>query len=86
MNEADIPHVARVGDVFTERGYYDGMCAGLLFVGLFAGVIFLMATALIIYYKQVSEGYEDRERFQILQKVGMDQKEVKKIITTPSWD
>lgn len=82
LNEADIPHVARVGDVFTERGYYDGMCAGLLFVGLFAGVIFLMATALIIYYKQVSEGYEDRERFQILQKVGMDQKEVKKIITT----
>ena len=50
---------------------------GLLFLGLFLGVVFLMATVLIIYYKQISEGYDDRERFQIMQKVGMSKREVK---------
>ncbi|QAT43681.1 ABC transporter permease [Aminipila luticellarii] len=50
---------------------------GLLFVGGFLGVLFIMATVLIIYYKQVSEGYEDRMRFQIMQKVGLTPKEVR---------
>lgn len=49
---------------------------GLLFLGIFLGALFLMATALIIYYKQVSEGYDDRQRFEIMQKVGMSKKEV----------
>ncbi|MBE6035649.1 MAG: ABC transporter permease [Clostridiales bacterium] len=53
---------------------------GLLFIGSFLGGLFIMATALIIYYKQISEGYEDRERFQIMQKVGLSPKEVKKSI------
>ena len=44
---------------------------GLLFVGLFIGILFLMATALIIYYKQISEGYQDKKRFEIMQNVGM---------------
>ena len=44
------------------------------------GSIFLMGTALIIYFKQVSEGYNDQERYIILQKVGMSKKEVKKTI------
>ena len=39
---------------------------GLLFVGLFIGILFLMATALIIYYKQISEGYQDKKRFEIM--------------------
>ena len=49
---------------------------GFLFLGIFVGALFLMATVLIIYYKQISEGYSDRERYQIMQKVGMDKREV----------
>ena len=53
---------------------------GLLFLGLFLGLLFLMATVLIIYYKQVTEGYDDRERFRIMQNVGMTKSEVKSTI------
>ena len=53
---------------------------GLLFLGLFLGSLFLLGTVLIIYYKQVSEGYEDRERYEIMQKVGMNKKEVQQSI------
>lgn len=53
---------------------------GFLFIGIFLGALFMMATVLIIYYKQLSEGIEDRERFVILQKVGMSRSEVKKTI------
>lgn len=53
---------------------------GLLFIGIYLGMMFLMAMVLIIYYKQISEGYEDKERYQIMQKVGMDQREVKRSI------
>ena len=47
----------------------------LLFIGVFLSVIFLLATVLVIYYKQISEGYEDQENFVILQQVGLDQKQ-----------
>ena len=47
---------------------------GVLFIGIFLSIIFMIGTVLLIYYKQISEGYEDRERFVILQKVGLDQK------------
>lgn len=50
---------------------------GFLFLGVFVGSLFLMATVLIIYYKQISEGYDDRSRYQIMQKVGMSKKEVR---------
>lgn len=50
---------------------------GFLFLGIFLGLVFLMATTMIIYYKQVSEGYEDKVRFEIMQKVGMNKKEVR---------
>ena len=53
---------------------------GLFFLGLFLGTLFIMGTVLIIYYKQVTEGYEDKERFAIMQKVGMGPEEVKKSI------
>lgn len=56
------------------------MAGGFLFLGIVLGVIFLMATVLIIYYKQVSEGYEDQGRFEIMRKVGLSQKEVKSSI------
>lgn len=56
------------------------MYGSFLFLGIFFGFLFLVATTLIIYYKQISEGYEDRERFVIMQKVGMSLLEVKKSI------
>lgn len=59
---------------------YMAVFGGFLFIGSFLGILFIMATALIIYYKQISEGFEDRQRFQIMQKVGLSQGEVKKSI------
>ncbi|MFV0517352.1 MAG: FtsX-like permease family protein [Aminipila sp.] len=56
---------------------YFAIFGGFLFIGMFLGAMFVMATVLIIYYKQISEGYEDRQRFQIMQKVGLTPKEVK---------
>ena len=56
------------------------MAGGFLFLGILLGVIFLMATVLIIYYKQVSEGYEDQGRFEIMRKVGLSQREVRSSI------
>ena len=55
---------------------------GFLFLGLFLGILFLTAMVLIIYYKQVSEGWDDRDRFLILQKVGMGPAEVQATIRT----
>ena len=55
---------------------------GLLFLGIFLGLVFVFATVLIIYYKQVSEGYEDRERFATMRSVGMTEKEIKKSINS----
>ena len=53
---------------------------GLFFIGIFLGALFIMATILIIYYKQISEGYDDQKRFEIMQKVGLGKSEVKKAI------
>lgn len=57
-----------------------GLAGGFLFLGLFLGFVFLLATVLIIYYKQISEGYEDKDRFEIMQKVGLSRGMVKKSI------
>ena len=56
------------------------MYGGFFFLGIFLGFLFLMATVLIIYYKQISEGYEDARGFQIMHKVGMSEKEVRSSI------
>lgn len=53
---------------------------GLFFIGIFLGLLFIMATVLIIYYKQIAEGYDDKERFEIMQKVGMSREEVRHAI------
>lgn len=53
---------------------------GFLFLGLFLGILFLMITVLIIFYKQIAEGYDDKERFSIMEKVGMSNDEVKATI------
>ena len=64
----------------VEKENFYGLNGGLLFVGILLGGVFLMGTVLIIYYKQISEGYEDRERFQIMRKVGMSRREVRSSI------
>ena len=56
------------------------MYGTFLFLGILLGLVCLFSTILIIYYKQISEGYEDRERFQIMEKIGMEAQEVKKAI------
>ena len=56
--------------------------ATLFYLGILLSFIFMMATVLIIYYKQISEGYEDRERFVIMQKIGMSKKEIRKNINS----
>lgn len=63
-----------------ERASMDAIYGSVLFFGIFVGVLFLMATVMIIYYKQISEGYDDRKRYQIMQKVGMSREEVKQSI------
>lgn len=65
---------------FEEENRVMGMYGGLFFIGVFLGSLFIMATILIIYYKQISEGYEDRQRFEILRKVGMDRREIRRTI------
>ncbi len=61
----------------NKRQDFYGLYGGLFFLGIFLGIMFLMITVLIIFYKQISEGYEDRERFIIMEKTGMSKKDVK---------
>lgn len=63
-----------------NRTEYWTLNGGFLFLGLFLGTMFLMVTVLIIFYKQISEGYEDKERYAIMEKVGMSSVEVKRAI------
>lgn len=63
-----------------ERNTVYSLYGSLLFLGVFVGVLFLMGAVMIIYYKQVSEGFDDRKRFQIMQKVGMSRKEIRQTI------
>ncbi len=80
---------------FAPAGYYNSMsvntreamavdgyamAGGFLFLGILLGIVFLMATVLIIYYKQVSEGYEDRGRFEIMRRVGLSRRQVRSSI------
>ena len=61
---------------------YIAINGGLFFLGVLLGAVFLFGTVLIMYYKQISEGYEDQDRFDILMKVGMTRKEVKQSINS----
>lgn len=65
--------------MLSRSSFYE-LYGGLFFIGIYLGSMFIMATVLIIYYKQISEGYDDWERYQIMQKVGMSKKEVKRSI------
>ena len=69
-------------DIYNERAQSYAMYGGLLFLGVFFGMLFLAVTVLIIYFKQISEGYDDKAQFDILQKVGMDDRQVKATINS----
>ena len=66
----------------ASRADYQALYGGLFFLGILLGVVFILGMVLIIYYKQITEGYEDQERFQILMKVGMTPKEVRQTINS----
>mgnify|MGYP003264448244 FL=1 len=74
-----IPDGTMESRMLSRSSFYE-LYGGLFFIGIYLGSMFIMATVLIIYYKQISEGYDDRERYQIMQKVGMSKKEVKRSI------
>ena len=74
-----IPEGTMESRMLSRSSFYE-LYGGLFFIGIYLGSLFVMATVLIIYYKQISEGYDDRERYQIMQKVGMSKKEVKRSI------
>lgn len=68
--------------VAKERADFYGLYGGLFFLGILLGVVFVFAAVLIMYYKQISEGYEDQSRFEIMQKVGMTKQEIRKSINS----
>ncbi len=65
-----------------ERMLFYALYGGLFFLGVLLGIVFVFAAVLIMYYKQVSEGYEDQARFEIMQKVGMTKHEIKKSVNS----
>lgn len=65
-----------------EKDNFYGLFGGLFTLGIFLSIVFLCAAVLIMYYKQISEGYEDCSRFEIMQKVGMTKKQIKKSINS----
>ena len=77
-NEDGMVYGANIASESTVE--MNALFGGVLFIGIFLSIIFMVGTVLVIYYKQISEGYEDRERFVILQKVGLDHKQIKQTI------
>lgn len=72
----------RLEGAAKERADFYGLYSGLLFLGILLGIVFIFAAVLIIYYKQISEGYEDQSRFEIMEKVGMTKQEIKKSVNS----
>ena len=66
----------------SDSGDIYGLYGGLFFLGILLSILFMGAAVIIMYYKQVIEGYDDKERFDIMQKVGMSRQEVKKAINS----
>lgn len=73
-------------DSFTDRpsvsDLFNQLFGGLLFIGIFVSIVMLIATVVVMYYKQVSEGYADRERFKTMQQVGLSREETKSAINS----
>lgn len=91
INTWQVDGVSRIGEPFVsfhvesreeDRESFLSQNGALLFLGMFLGMMFLMETVLIIYYKQISEGYEDKERYAIMERVGMSNTEVKASINS----
>lgn len=78
---AEVGNVSSYWQEERRESYYISN-GGYLFIGVFVGALFLVGMVLIIYYKQISEGYDDRERFQIMKKVGMSRREIKSTINS----
>ena len=72
----------QINDIFSARQTGYGTYGGLLFLGAFFSILFLAVAVLMLYFKQITEGNEDRDRFALLQKVGMDQKQVRRAINS----
>ena len=66
----------------TERSGFYGTFGGLFFLGILLSIVFIFATTLMIYYKQISEGYEDRARFDVMQKVGMTKRDIRRSVNS----
>ncbi len=70
------------GCIAEEKDDFNSLFGGMFFLGIILSIIFIIAAAVIIYYKQVSEGYEDAKRFEILQNVGMTKTDIRKTINS----
>lgn len=82
VNSADSSMYVYVEGSANEKLEFFGLYGGLFFLGIILGIVFIFAAVLIMYYKQISEGYEDQSRFEIMQKVGMTKREIKKSINS----
>jgi putative ABC transport system permease protein len=81
IEESDTDTLSYLVEVKAEKRMgMLGVYGGLFFLGIFLGTLFTIAAILIIYYKQISEGYDDKERYEIMQKVGLSHREVKEAI------
>lgn len=82
LEYADVISSVSLSSQEGERTGFFTLFGGLFFIGIVLSIVFLMAAVLIIYYKQVSEGYEDQNRFEIMQKVGMTKKDIRRSINS----
>ena len=80
--DSDEVLVSEVESREQNRNDFYALYGGLFGLGIILSIVFIFAAVLIIYYKQISEGYEDQSRFEIMQKVGMTKKEIRKSINS----
>lgn len=80
-SDEDFPRVTVESAAEERTGFY-ALYGGMFFLGVLLGIVFILGAVLIMYYKQITEGYEDQKRFEILQKVGMTKKEIKKSVNS----
>lgn len=81
-NEEGLIYSYYVESLEENRNDFYSTYGGIFFIGIMLSIVFIFATVLIIYYKQMSEGFEDQSRFEIMQKVGMSKKDIKKNINS----
>lgn len=79
-NNKQVYYTCRIESRRADSNDIFNLYGGLFFIGLFLGFTFMIATILIIYYKQISEGYDDASRYEVMQKVGMSKQEIKRSI------